>query len=141
MNQWYKKDFFRNLVDMHIPNGEGYLDKFDPAKYAENIKRSGASVAYIYGSNCLGLCLFDTETGYRHQQAQKRDLFGETVRELLSYTAVLLHRSSILDSVFISPDHPFQIAWPAHRTAQWPPPHPAPLWLCEQSPDHACPSA
>lgn len=78
--QWYKKELIRNLVDMHIPNGEGYLEKFDPAKYAANIKRSGATVAYIYASNCLGLCFFPTKVGIRHKAAE-RDIFGETVKE------------------------------------------------------------
>jgi hypothetical protein len=77
---WYKKELIRNLVDMHIPNGEGYLEKFDPAAYAENIKKSGATVAYIYGSNCLGLCFYPTNIGLRHKQAE-RDIFGETVKE------------------------------------------------------------
>lgn len=80
MNKWYKKDILRNLVDMHIPNGDGYLDKFDAVKYAANIKKSGASVAYVYGSNCLGLCFYPTKIGMRHKAAD-RDIFGQTVRE------------------------------------------------------------
>ena len=80
MNQWFKKDILRNLVDMHIPNGEGYLDKFDAAKYAANVKKSGATVAYIYGSNCLGLCFYPTKIGMRHKAAD-RDIFGQTVIE------------------------------------------------------------
>lgn len=80
MNQWYKKDILRNLVDMHIPNGEGYLEKFDAKKYAENIKKSGASVAYIYGSNCLGLCFYPTKIGLRHKAAE-RDIFGQALAE------------------------------------------------------------
>lgn len=80
MNNWYKKDIFRNLVDMHIPNGDGYLEKFDPSAYADNIARSEASVAYIYGSNCLGLCFFPTNIGLRHKAAE-RDIFGATVKE------------------------------------------------------------
>ena len=80
MNDWYKRELIRNLVDMHIPNGEGYLERFSPAKYAENIKNSGASVAYVYASNCLGLCFFPTKVGIRHKAAE-RDIFGETVKE------------------------------------------------------------
>ena len=80
MQKWYKKELFRNLVDMHIPNEEGYLEKFNPKKYAENVKKSGATVAYIYGSNCLGLCFYPTNIGIRHKEAE-RDIFGETVRE------------------------------------------------------------
>ena len=80
MNEWFKTSVMRNLVDMHIPNGEGLLDKFDPKVYAENIKKSGADVAYVYGSNCLGLCFFPTKIGNKHKAAD-RDIFGQTVAE------------------------------------------------------------
>ena len=77
---WYKKSYFRNLVDMHINNGDDrMLASFDPEAYAENMKIAGFDSVYIYGSNCLGLCLFDTKIGYKHQAARKRDFFGETV--------------------------------------------------------------
>lgn len=83
-HDWYQKSFFRNLVDMHINNGdEQLLASFDPEAYAENMKIAGFDSVYIYGSNCLGLCLFDTKTGYKHQAAVKRDLFGETVEACL----------------------------------------------------------
>ncbi len=77
---WYKASQIRNLVDMHIPNGEGYLEKFDPAKYAENVKKTGAITAYLYSCNCLGLCFYPTKVGLRHKAAD-RDIFGETVKE------------------------------------------------------------
>ncbi len=80
MKDWFKTSIMRNLVDMHIPNGEGFLDKFDPKKYAENVKKSGADVAYVYGSNCLGLCFFPTKIGNRHKAAD-RDIFGQTIAE------------------------------------------------------------
>ena len=81
--KWYQKSFFRNLVDMHINNGDDrLLAAFDPEVYAENMAVAGFDSAYIYGSNCLGLCLFDTKTGYKHQAAEKRDIFGETVEAL-----------------------------------------------------------
>ena len=81
--KWYQKSCFRNLVDMHINNGdERLLASFDPEAYAENMKTAGFDSAYVYGSNCLGLCLFDTETGYKHQAAVNRDIFGETVEAL-----------------------------------------------------------
>ena len=77
---WYKNSQIRNLVDMHIPNGEGYLDKFDPAKYAENVKKTGATTAYLYSCNCLGLCFYPTKVALRHKAAD-RDIFGQTVAE------------------------------------------------------------
>ena len=80
MKKWYQRSIVRSLVDMHIPNEEGYLDKFDPKKYAECVKRSGATVAYIYSSNSLGLCFYPTNVGIRHR-AGERDIFGQTVAE------------------------------------------------------------
>lgn len=80
MQKWYQKELVRSLVDMHIPNGDGYLDNFDPKKYAENVKKSGATVAYIYSANSLGLCFYPTNVGIRHKAAE-RDIFGQTVKE------------------------------------------------------------
>ena len=78
---WYKNSCFRNLVDMHINNGdERLLASFDPQVYADNMKLAGFDTVYIYGSNCLGLCLFPSKTGYRHQITHKKDIFGETVQ-------------------------------------------------------------
>lgn len=78
--KWFQKSCFRNLVDMHINNGDDrLLASFDAEAYAENMKTAGFDTAYLYGSNCLGFCLFPTRTGYRHQIAEKRDIFGETV--------------------------------------------------------------
>ena len=82
MKKWYQTELIRSLVDMHIPDGDGYLDRFDPKVYAENVKRSGATVAYIYSSNSLGLCFYPTKVGIRHQAAE-RDIFGQTVADIL----------------------------------------------------------
>ena len=82
MKKWYQNSHFRNLVDMHIPSGEGNLEKFDPEKYAECMELAGVDTAYVYASNCLGLCLFPTVIGYRHSVTYKRDIFGETVAAL-----------------------------------------------------------
>ena len=82
MEAWYKKSYFRNLVDMHIPNGEGHLEHFDAQAYAECMKTAGVDKAYVACSNCLGLCLYPSRFGIRHEITQKRDVFGETVAAL-----------------------------------------------------------
>ncbi len=82
MKKWYKKSCFRNLVDMHIPSGEGNFENFDAEKYADCMKAAGVDTAYVYASNCLGLCLFPSEVGFRHSITYKRDIFGETVTAL-----------------------------------------------------------
>ncbi len=78
MNNWFKKDFFRTLVDQHIPDFEGAMEKFDPEVYAENMARTGAKAAYVSAASCLGLCYFPTKVGLRHRAAA-RDIFGATV--------------------------------------------------------------
>lgn len=82
MEKWYKKSYFRNLVDMHIPSGNENLENFDAEKYAACMELAGVDTAYVYASNCLGLCLFPSEVGYRHSITYKRDIFGETVAAL-----------------------------------------------------------
>ena len=78
--KWFKKSYFRNLVDMHINVGDDrLLASFDADRYAENMATAGFDTAYIYGSNCLGLCLFPSKTGYCHDITKTRDIFGETV--------------------------------------------------------------
>ena len=82
MKEWYRESYFRNLVDMHIPSGEGNLENFDAEKYADCMELAGVDTAYVYASNCLGLCLYPTEIGYRHSITATRDIFGETVAAL-----------------------------------------------------------
>jgi len=82
MDKWYKHSYFRNLVDMHIPAGNHNLENFDAEKYAECMHLAGVDTAYVYASNCLGLCLFPSEIGYRHTITYTRDIFGETVAAL-----------------------------------------------------------
>ena len=78
--KWYENSDFRGLVDMHINNGdERLLASFDAEKYAENMQVAGFDTVYIYATNCLGLAMFPSKVAYRHQIAEKRDLFGETV--------------------------------------------------------------
>ena len=79
---WYEKSGFRNLVDMHIADREGSLEKFDADAYADNMAKAGVDGSYVYASNCLGLCLYPSKYGYRHRITNKRDLFGETVAAL-----------------------------------------------------------
>ena len=46
MEKWYKKSFYRNLVDMHIPDTDStYLSKFDSEEYARTVASSGADTA------------------------------------------------------------------------------------------------
>ncbi len=85
MDKWYKKSFFRNLVDMHIPdNDPAYLSKFDSEAYARTVASSGVDTAIIYTSNCLGKTFFDTEEG-KHRSIGARDLVKERIDAFHKY--------------------------------------------------------
>jgi hypothetical protein len=78
---WYKNNFKRNLIDMHIPDwNPEFLSKFDPEKYAESVSASGAEVALISTSSCLGNATYPTKIGHQHNNLIGKDIFGETVK-------------------------------------------------------------
>lgn len=78
MEKWYKKSFFRNLVDMHIPDtDESYLSRFDSEEYARTVAFSGVDTAILYTSNCLGKTFFDAEQ--KHRGIGARDLVQERI--------------------------------------------------------------
>lgn len=104
MEKWYHHNPVRSLVDMHIPNGEGYLGKFDPVRYAENVKRSGATAAYIYSTNCLGLRFYPTNIGMRHKEAE-RDIFGQTVAECRKRGLAVIAYTNTWNT-FVADEHP-----------------------------------
>lgn len=104
MEQWYHHHPIRSLVDMHIPNGEGYLSQFDPARYAENVKRSGATVAYLSAGSCLGLRHYPTDVGLRHREAE-RDIFGQTVAECRKRGLKVIAYTNTW-ATFVADEHP-----------------------------------
>ena len=85
MEKWYKKSFYRNLVDMHIPDtDESYLSKFNAEEYARTVAASGADTAIIYASNCLGKTFFDAEQ--KHRSIGGRDLVAERIEAFKKYS-------------------------------------------------------
>lgn len=84
MEKWYKKSFFRNLVDMHIPdNDPSYLSKFDAEEYARLVSLSGVDTAILYTSNCLGYTFFEEEQ--MHGNMGGRDFVGERIEAFKKY--------------------------------------------------------
>ena len=84
MEKWYKRSFYRNLVDMHIPDtDETYLSKFDSEEYARTVASSGADTAILYTSNCLGKTFFDAEQ--KHRSIGARDLVAERIEAFKKY--------------------------------------------------------
>ena len=84
MEKWYKKSFYRNLVDMHIPDTEEeYLSAFDSEEYARTVASSGVDTAILYTSNCLGKTFFDAEQ--KHRGIGARDLVRERIEAFKKY--------------------------------------------------------
>jgi len=84
MEKWYKHSFFRNLVDMHIPdNDPSYLSKFDAEEYARLVSLSGVDTAILYTSNCLGYTFFEEEG--MHGNMGGRDFVGERIEAFKKY--------------------------------------------------------
>lgn len=84
MEKWYKKSFYRNLVDMHIPDSDpSYLSKFDSEEYARIVASSGVDTAILYTSNCLGKTFFDAEQ--KHRCIGDRDLVQERIEAFKKY--------------------------------------------------------
>ncbi len=84
MEKWYKKSFFRNLVDMHIPDDDpSYLSKFDAEEYARLVSLSGVDTAILYTSNCLGYTFFEEEQ--KHGNMGDRDFVGERIEAFKKY--------------------------------------------------------
>ncbi len=82
--KWYKKSFFRNLVDMHIPdNDPSYLSKFDSEEYARLVSLSGVDTAILYTSNCLGCTFFEEEQ--MHGNMRGHDFVGERIEAFRKY--------------------------------------------------------
>ncbi len=82
--KWYKRSFFRNLVDMHIPDGDpSYLSKFDAEEYARLVSLSGVDTAILYTSNCLGCTFFEEEQ--MHRGMRGRDFVGERIEAFKKY--------------------------------------------------------
>ena len=78
MEKWYKKSFWRNLVDMHIPDDdERYLSEFSAEEYARLVEISGADTAILYTSNCLGKTFFGK--GNVHGALKGRDFVAERI--------------------------------------------------------------
>ena len=41
MDKWYKNNYRRHLLDMHIEDwNDAFLSEFDPNEYFENLKRA-----------------------------------------------------------------------------------------------------
>jgi hypothetical protein len=80
---WYKKNYRRILVDMHIPDwNEEFLSKYEPKKMVEFYERAGVTSVMFYCQSHVGLCYWPTKVGRMHAGLKGRDIVRELLDEL-----------------------------------------------------------
>lgn len=68
MKDWYKNNYRRHLLDMHIEDwNDKFLSEFDPEEYCDNLKRAKIQCAMIYLQSHVGLCNFPTKVCREHK--------------------------------------------------------------------------
>jgi hypothetical protein len=77
---WYKTNYRRNLVDMHIPawNPE-FMSKFDPKEYVDCMLAANVSCCMVYANSHAGYAYWPAPDGNQHPGLKGRDTFGEIV--------------------------------------------------------------
>ncbi|MDW7658143.1 MAG: beta-galactosidase trimerization domain-containing protein [Bacillota bacterium] len=83
MNKWFKHSYWRNLVDMHIPDwNPDFMAHFSPEQYAANMLTAEVDASELYTGNCLGICFWPTKAGHMHAGLKGRDIVGSTLQLL-----------------------------------------------------------
>jgi alpha-L-fucosidase len=83
MDEWYRKSYRRNLVDMHIEDwNPEFLSAFDPNKYVEMMKIANVQTAMIYANSHIGYCYWPTQSGHMHAGLGGRDILAEVLGEI-----------------------------------------------------------
>jgi hypothetical protein len=77
---WHRKNYRRNLVDMHIEawNPE-FMARFDPKYYVDCMIEANVSGCMIYANSHAGYAYWPAPDGNQHPGLQGRDAFGELV--------------------------------------------------------------
>lgn len=64
---WYKNQWRRNLVDMHIEEwSDAFLSRFDPDEYVRLLKLGRIGAPMLYLQSHVGLCYWPTKSGKMH---------------------------------------------------------------------------
>jgi hypothetical protein len=78
--EWHKKNYRRNLVDMHINawNPE-FMSRFDPRAYVDCMVAANVSCCMVYANSHAGYAYWPAPDGNQHPGLKGRDVFGEIV--------------------------------------------------------------
>jgi hypothetical protein len=77
---WHKKNYRRNLVDMHINAWDPeFMSKFDPRAYVDCMIAANVSCCMVYANSHAGYAYWPAPDGNHHPGLKGRDAFGEVV--------------------------------------------------------------
>ncbi|MDR1105490.1 MAG: alpha-L-fucosidase [Treponema sp.] len=75
---WHKKNYRRNLVDMHINAwAPEFMTKFDPKAYVDCMMSANVSCCMVYANSHAGYAYWPAPDGNQHPGIAGRDVFGE----------------------------------------------------------------
>jgi hypothetical protein len=77
---WHKKNYRRNLVDMHIDAWKPeFMTQFDPKAYVDCMIKANVSCCMVYANSHAGYANWPAPGGNQHPGLKGRDVFGEVV--------------------------------------------------------------
>ncbi|AEF81360.1 alpha-L-fucosidase [Leadbettera azotonutricia] len=77
---WHKKNYRRNLVDMHINAWDPeFMSQFDPKAYVDCMVAANVSCCMVYANSHAGYAYWPAPDGNQHPGLKGRDIFGEVV--------------------------------------------------------------
>jgi len=77
---WYRRNYRRNLIDMHIEDwNDAFLSKLNTETYISMLKKSNVQAAMVYANSHVGLCYWPTENGQMHLALKGNDFLGEMI--------------------------------------------------------------
>ncbi len=89
MKKWYSDKFRRHLCDMHIDDWDkGFLSKFSPQEYCENLKKANINSAMLYFQSHAGHCYYPTKVGHIHNAFVGKE---DTMKQLVD----MCHKNNI----------------------------------------------
>jgi hypothetical protein len=75
---WHKKNYRRNLVDMHINAWDpSFMSQFDPKAYVDCMIKANVSCCMVYANSHAGYAYWPAPDGNQHPGLKGRDIFGE----------------------------------------------------------------
>lgn len=78
---WYKKNYVRHLIDMHIADwSDEFLSEFKVENYIQALKKGRIQNAMIYLQSHVGLCNFPTKVGVMHKAFRGKE---DTMKRLI----------------------------------------------------------